>query len=174
MKKESFSDEELFLLYEIEIKRENEIRDKWRNSLKFYVTTILTILTGTVVYVNFIKSTMYSRFFIMCIGFLIIIIGLIAMLHFKLDYKYQMEILSIQIKIEDMLGLSDPEKCRNKHRWSGEALLPKSYYDNFKKTNSSDDFVKKMSRMREIYCYNLFYNVFVLLGIIIVFIGFVV
>lgn len=151
-------------MYEIEIKRENELRDKWRNSLKFYITTILTILTGAVVYINFIDSAMYSRVFI-------IIISLIAMLHFKLDYKYQMEILTIQIKIEDMLGLSNPEKCCNKHRWKGEALLPKSYYKNKKDTESSDVFVRKMSSIRKINYYSMLYYVFVLLGIVIVLIG---
>lgn len=171
MSKECFSNEELFILYEIEIKRENELRDKWRNSLKFYITTILTIFTGAVVYINFIDSAMYSRVFIMCIGLFIIIISLIAMLHFKLDYKYQMEILTIQIKIEDMLGLSNPEKCCNKHRWKGEALLPKSYYENKKDTESSDIFVRKMSSIRKINYYSMLYYVFVLLGIVIVLIG---
>jgi len=171
MQEDFFSKEELFLLYEIEIKRENEIRSKWRSSLNIYVTTILSLLTGAVVYVMFINNYIYMKIFIIFVGFLIISISLIAYFHFKLDYKYQMEILSIQIKIEDMLGLSDSKKCCDKHRWKGEALLPKSYYENSKMAKTSDEFISKMCSIREINYYSLFYYVFVILGIIIVLIG---
>ncbi len=160
-----FTPEELFNLYKLEIDRENEIRSKWRKSMEVYLTMLLTVFSGCLVFANFLKEVTLIMLCFIGGGTIIIMLALIAYFHFKLDYKYQMEILSIQAKIEDMLGLTSPEKCVLPPRWGNEALLPPWYYADKEENSSSEKFVLKMCSFKSINFYPIVYAIFSLLGI---------
>lgn len=171
MEKNNLDKSDLLFLYDLEIKRENEIRDKWRKTMNFYLTTILTLLSAVILLVEFYKDSKMFKIILIFVGILIIALSIIALLHFKLDYKYQMEILSIQMKLEDILGLNDVNNPLLKNRWEGEALLPASYSkNNFK---SSEDFVKAMCGMKKINFYEVLYYIFAFMGIGIIILGFI-
>lgn len=166
---EKFSKEELYSLYKLEIERENEIRTRWRNSFNVYLTMLLSIVSGILLLANFLsESNIYNLCFIVG-GCVVIALSIIAWFHFRLDYKYQMEILSVQAKIEDMLGLTSPERCVLPQRWGDEALLPPWYYSTEK--SSSKEFVKRMCSMRNINFYPIIYMIFAFLGMALVVLG---
>lgn len=165
---EKFSKEDLFALYKLEIDRENEIRTKWRSSFNVYLTMLLSIISAIFIFVNFLSES-HQELEKSCFlvgGGIVFLLALIAYFHFRLDYRYQMEILSVQAKIEDMLGLTSPEKCTLPERWGNEALLPPWYYDNKEKPSSSKEFVKRMCSMKSINFYPLVYFVFALVGVL--------
>lgn len=162
---ELFTRDELFNLYKLEIDRENEIRSKWRKSMEVYLTMLLTVFSGSLLLANFLVEKKLGMFCFIGGGIIIIMLVIIAFLHFKLDYKYQMEILSIQAKIEDMLGLTSPEKCILPPRWKNEALLPTWYYADKNKESSTEQFVKRMCSFKTINFYPIVYLIFSLLGI---------
>lgn len=162
---ELFTREELFNLYKLEIDRENEIRSKWRKSMEVYLTMLLTVFSGCLVLANFLKEKLLVMFCFIGGGIIIIMLAIIAYFHFRLDYKYQIEILSIQAKIEDMLGLTSPEKCVLPPRWGKEALLPPWYYADKDKESSTKKFVSRMCSFKSINFYPIVYLIFSFLGI---------
>ena len=164
-----FSREELWKLYEIEIKRENEIRARWRSSLNVYLTMLLSFISAIILIANF--ASKYANICFVGGGILVICISILALLHFRLDYKYQMEILSIQAKIEDLLGLTDSTKVDLPLRWENEALLPDWYYSNKNSKSSTTIFVKSLCSIKRINGYTFFYIVFVLFGVGLIVLG---
>lgn len=171
---EKFSKEELYSLYKLEIERENEIRARWRNSFNVYLTMLLSIVSGILLLANFLsESNIYNRCFIVG-GCIVIALSVIAWFHFRLDYKYQMEILSVQAKIEDMLGLTSPERCDLPQRWGNEALLPPWYYSTKMDSSSSEEFVKRMCSMKNINFYPMIYMIFAFMGMSLVVLGVVI
>ncbi|MBD5118490.1 MAG: hypothetical protein HDT37_05200 [Clostridiales bacterium] len=172
---EKFSKEELFALYKLEIDRENEIRTKWRSSFNVYLTMLLSIISAVFVFANFLSEshTGTEKYCFMIGGGIVTILAIIAFFHFKLDYRYQMEILSVQAKIEDMLGLTCPEKCTLPQRWGAEALLPPWYYDNEAiHSSSSKEFIDYMCSMKSMNFYPLIYAVFAFIGVLLVVVSF--
>jgi len=168
---EKFSKEELYNLYKLEIERENEIRARWRNSFNVYLTMLLSIISGMLLLANFLSDfDMVSPCFTIG-GCVVIALSIIAWFHFRLDYRYQMEILSIQAKIEDMLGLTSPERCDLPQRWGNEALLPPWYYSEKNIPSSSEKFVKRMCSIRNINFYPAVYMVFIFLGTALMILG---
>lgn len=166
-----FSKEELWKLYEIEIKRENEIRTRWRNSFNVYITMLLSFISAIILIANFASN--YDNICFIGGGILVVFLSIIAFLHFKLDYKYQMELLSIQAKIEDLLGLTDPNKVKLPLRWENEALLPKWYYANKNEKSSTENFINTLCSIKRINGYSFVYLVFVLVGISLIVLGIV-
>jgi len=171
MDMELFTREELFNLYKIEIDRENEIRAKWRKSMEVYLTMLLTVFSGSLLLANFLNEKKLGMICFIGGGIIIIMLAMIAYFHFKLDYKYQMEILSIQAKIEDMLGLTSPEKCILPPRWKNEALLPSWYYEDKNKESSTEEFISKMCSSKAINFYPIVYFIFSLLGVMLIVFG---
>lgn len=162
---ELFTREELYDLYKLEINRENEIRSKWRKSMEVYLTMLLTLFTGCILLANFLKEKMLVMCCFVGGGIIMVLLAVLAYVHFRLDYKYQMEILSIQAKIEDMLGLTSPEKCVLPPRWGKEALLPPWYYSNKDEESSTQQFVARMCSLKKINFYPIVYLIFSFLGI---------
>lgn len=168
---DKFSKEELYNLYKLEIERENEIRARWRTSFNVYLTMLLSIISGILLLSNFLSEFHMIRPCFIVGGIAVIVLSIIAWLHFRLDYRYQMEILSIQAKIEDMLGLTSPERCNLPERWGNEALLPPWYYMGKNAQSSSEEFVKHMCSIRNTNFYPAIYMVFALLGVILFILG---
>lgn len=168
---EKFSKEDLLGLYKLEIERENEIRARWRTSSNVYLTMILSIISGIFVLANFLSQTNIGALCFIVGGVIVIALSIIAFLHFKLDYRYQMEILSIQAKIEDMLGLTSPEKCSLPPRWGDEGMLPPWYYSDKNIPSSSEEFIKKMCSMKKTNFYPVIYIVFSAIGILLIILG---
>ena len=85
-----------------------------------------------------------------------------------------MEILSVQAKIEDMLGLTSPQRCDLPQRWGDEALLPPWYYSTETPQSSSKEFVERMCSMRNMNFYPIIYMIFAFLGMALVVFGFAI
>lgn len=170
---DKFTREELMELYKLEINRENEIRSKWRKSMEVYLTLLLTVFSGSLVLANFLKEKLLIMFCFMGGGLIVVMLAIFAYLHFRLDYKHQMEILSIQAKIEDMLELTNPDKCILPPRWGKEALLPPWYYSNKNENSNTKEFVSKMCSFKSINFYPIVYFIFSLLGIGLITLGFI-
>ncbi|MCH5301060.1 MAG: hypothetical protein J1E56_07055 [Ruminococcus sp.] len=171
MEFEQFTREELFELYKLEISRENEIRTRWRKSMEVYLTMLLTVFGGSLTLANVFKAKFLTASSLIGGGIIIVLLAITAYFHFKLDYKYQMEILSIQAKIEDLLGLTSPNRCNLPARWGNEALLPTRYYEDKDKPSTSEEFVSKMCALKRINFYPLIYLIFFLIGIGLIILG---
>lgn len=172
---EKFSKEELFDLYKLEIERENEIRTQWRASFNVYLTMLLSIISGMLLLANFLSGSGMEKPCFIIGGCAVVALAIVAWLHFKLDYKHQMEILTIQMKLEDMLGLTSSEKCMLPPRWGDEALLPPWYYSvkNIS-SSSSKEFVDDMCSMKKMNFYPLVYIIFSFVGLSLIVLGVIV
>lgn len=162
---DSLGDKELLELYKLEISRENEIRARWRKSMEVYITLMLTVFSSSIIFANFLSDKTLSMFCLIGGGSIVVMLAIIAYFHFRLDYRYQMEILSIQAKIEDLLGLTDTNKYRLPLRWKNEALLPPWYYNSKNTESSTKEFVKEMCSLRRTNFYPLVYLIMSLIGI---------
>lgn len=171
MNLELFTQEELVELYKLEISRENEIRTKWRKSMEVYLTMLLSVFGGSLTLANFFKLKYLAVISLIGGGIIIIMLATIAYFHFRLDYRYQMEFLSIQAKIEDMLGLTSPQRCILPARWGNEALLPAKYYSDKDTPSTSEKFISKMCSLKEMNFYPLVYFIFLLLGVGLIILG---
>lgn len=164
MNVEEFTREELFELYKIYIDRENVIRKMWRTSFTTYSTIILTILGSIILLFGLFDKTLLNKMVLGLGGIIIIGFSLIAYFHCKLDYKYQMELLSVQMKIEDLLGLTDESFVKLPERWGSEALLPPWYYSNKNERSNSYKFIKSMFTLEKTNGYLWIYFLFGIVG----------
>lgn len=166
-----FTYEQLMELYKIFINRENEVRKSWRQMLQFYITTCLTIFASIMLISNISDNITIQKIALMGGGICMLGISILSFFHFKLDYTYQMELLSAQCKIEDLIGLTDENKVKLPNRWKGEAILPPSYYANKNKLGSTSEFVKSMAQTKRINFYPLIYAFLSLISIGTILIG---
>lgn len=169
--KNEFTEEQLMKLYEIFIERENEVRRSWRQMLQFYITTCLTIFASIMLISNISSDVVIQKIAIIGGGACMLGISILAFFHFKLDYTYQMELLSVQCKLEDLIGLTDNTKVFLPPRWKNEALLPPFYYANKETEGSTIQFLKAMLSAKSMNFYPLIYIFLSLLSIGTVLIG---
>ena len=158
-------------LYRIFIERENEIRKSWRQMLQFYITTCLTIFASIMLISNISSTLLIQKIALIGGGACMLGISILAFFHFKLDYTYQMELLSVQCKIEDLIGLTDETKIHLPQRWKDEAILPPFYYANKDKEGSTTLFLKSMISIKRMNCYPLIYAFLSILSVGTILIG---
>lgn len=165
-----FDYNQLFDLYKLYIAREEEIRTKWRSQMNVYITIMVSILTFSTLAARLLFDSNLSGICFIFGGFISFSIAIIAFFNFKIDFKYQMELLSIECKLEDLLGLTNKELFTFTKRWQNEALLPDYWYQ--KSGMNSVQFVKQMCKFKSINgCYTI-YIVMALLSVAIVAVGF--
>lgn len=171
---ERFTKKQLMELYKLYIDRENEIRRSWRQFMQFYITTCLSIFAGMMLISNLSENIIIIKIAIIGGGIFMFGISIVAYFHFKLDYLYQMELLSIECKIEDILGLTDENNFNLPLRWNKEALLPKYFYSEKNEISSSEAFIKKMISWKKINFYPFIYVFLALFSIGVIIIGVII
>ena len=159
---------------------ENAIRTASRNSTSIFSSLLLAVIGGGFALVRFVlPERVMAGCLMICIGLALCGLSVVAYKHFVSDFRRQVEYMSIQAKIEDILGLSDAKKYHAQQYWSDEPVVPKSYVDfrNDKRNcASTSDFINNMLKGKSVKMIG-YYGIFVAIGLafivaaILVFVG---
>lgn len=159
-------DYELLLpLLDRAIETENTIRNTSRSTMNFYSTILLT-LTGGILYISqgITDRILFILLFLVG-GICLFYIPIMAYQHYKSDYRRQIEYITIQAKIEDVLGLTDTEKYQTSY-WNHEPIIPLAFVDYRKEHASSFDFVESFIRETDTKNVRRYYAIFQVVGVI--------
>lgn len=147
---------------------ENQIRTASRNSTSIFTTLLLAVVGGGFTCVRFaLPEKILAGCLMICVGFIIFGLSAIAYRQFISDFIRQVEYMTIQGKIEDLLGLTDEKKYHANKYWSKEPIVPNSYV-NFrtmdKNRENSSEFIHglvngKSTKMK------IYYGIFALIGV---------
>lgn len=151
------------LLFE-QIKLENTLRNTARTTMNFYSTLLLSLTGGILIILKDLKE---SILFNMCFtigGLCLIVISIMAGYHYKSDYRRQIESITIQAKLEDVLGLTNVSKYQTTY-WNHEPIIPLLYVNTRSKYESSSDFVESFVKGTDMSYIRIYYSVFTFIGI---------
>lgn len=147
---------------------ENQIRTASRNSTSIFTTLLLAVVGGGFTCVRFaLPEKILAGCLMICVGLIIFGLSAIAYRQFISDFIRQVEYMTIQGKIEDIIGLTDEKKYHANKFWSKEPIVPNSYIK-FRtipvNSENSSMFIKslvsgKSTKMK------IYYGIFALIGV---------
>jgi len=143
---------------------ENAIRNSTRTTMNYYSTLLLSLTGGILLISKDLKGILFTFCFLFG-GIFLTVIPIIAFFHYRSDYRRQIETITIQAKIEDILGFTDVEKYHTTY-WNHEPIIPPFYVKTRNKHDDSIEFVNsfiKGTDMIYVFCH---YFLFSLIGII--------
>ncbi|MCY0902704.1 MAG: hypothetical protein OWU32_11055 [Firmicutes bacterium] len=94
-----------------------------------------------------------------------IVIPNVAILHYRSDYRRQVETMTIQAKIEDVLGLTNVDQYQTTY-WNHEPIVPPLYVEFRKKHPNSSDFVDSFVTGTDMTYIRVYYLMFSLIGVL--------
>ncbi len=142
---------------------ENTIRNTTRSTMNYYSTLLLSITGGILLISKDLTGLLFSLCFLLG-GVCLIIIPTIAFLHYRSDYRRQIEMITIQAKLEDILGFTDADKYQTTY-WNHEAIIPPLYVSFRKSHTDSNDFVSSFIKSTDMIYVRIYYLIFGLIGI---------
>jgi len=141
---------------------ENTIRNTTRSTMNYYSTLLLSITGGILLISKDLIGVLFSLCFILG-GICLIIIPTIAFLHFRSDYRRQIEMITIQAKLEDILGFTDVDRYQTTY-WNHEPIIPPLYVSFRKSHTHSNDFVNAFIKSADMIYVRIYYLIFGLIG----------
>lgn len=141
---------------------ENQLRVSVRNTLKFYTTTLLSVTGGTFFISKDIDDSMIRAAIFVIGGILVVALSIIGYLHYKSDYRRQVEQIVVQAKVEDQLNFTS--KYQGKNYWQNEALVPNLYIQTRKRYEGSDGFINWFLEATDTKIMKIFYALFFICG----------
>lgn len=158
---------EVVELLKTQITEEQNLRTTIRSTMNIYITLLVAIMGGIITLIATTYGTM-DKVILGCIlvlaGIVVFFIALAALKHFRSDYIRQSEAIVQQAKLEDILGISNPQAYPLRAYWQGESLLPQSFLEARSKFNHSQDFVNWLSDTTDLKIARLLYSVFMSVG----------
>lgn len=147
------------------IETENTIRNTSRSTMNFYSTILLT-LTGGILYISqgITDQILFILLFLVG-GVCLFFIPIMAYQHYQSDYRRQIEYITIQAKLEDILGLTDTEKYQTSY-WNQEPVVPLAYVDYRKEHDSSFAFVESFIKETDTRNVRRYYSIFQAVGVV--------
>lgn len=125
---DKLSREELMTVYEQAGEGENELRNAARNGMGTFTSLLLAVLGGGLAGIRIIatdKVLLVS--FTIIVGVLLIVLSRIAFTNYISDFCRQVEFMTIQGKIEDILGLTDERNYHASSYWKNEPIIPATF-----------------------------------------------
>lgn len=158
--------EELIEIYNQAGEGENELRNAARSGMGTFTSLLLAVLGGGLAGIRIISADRVLLVsFTLCVGALLIALSRIAYVNYISDFTRQVEFMTIQGKIEDILGMTSGKIYHAESYWKDEPIVPSTFVE-FRKSHkeSSQDFIKCLvkDKAKEIRWY---YLTFALIGV---------
>lgn len=161
---------EIIELLKTQIQEEQNLRTTIRSTMNIYITLLVAILGGIVTLVastyGTIDRVVLGTILILS-GTVVFFIALAALKHFRSDYLRQSEAIVQEAKLEDILGMSNPNAYPLREYWKGETLLPQSFLESRSMFEHSQDFVDWLTKTTDLRIARIVYSVFMGVGCVI-------
>ena len=161
---------EILELLKTQISEEQNLRTTIRTMMNIYITLLVAVLGGIVTLVD----TSYGALDPVILGGILILAGIVvffialaALKHFRSDYLRQSEAIVQEAKLEDILGMSNPQAYPLHEYWKGETLLPQSFLESRSQFEHSQEFVNWLTRTTDLRIAKIVYSVFMAVGCVI-------
>jgi hypothetical protein len=141
---------------------ENTIRNTTRATMNYYSTLLLSLTGGILLISKGLDGVLFGLCFLLG-GVCLTIIPNIAFLHYRSDYRRQIEMITIQAKLEDILGFTDIDKYKTTY-WNHEPIIPPLYVSARKTHPDSVDFVNSFIKSTDMIYVRIYYLIFSLIG----------
>lgn len=163
---ERLTTEELLQLLHFSSQEEIELRNTLRSTMNTYVTLLCSIIAGVLTISSLSASTPYIQPIAFIVGGIVCCcISFVGYRHYKSDYVRQIESIVSQAKLQDILGLTDPELYKMKTYWLTESLLPSNFIKTRKQCKNSDEFVNWFIKNTDTKYVRLLYSCFFVIGL---------
>lgn len=146
------------------VSSETEIRNTARTTLNYYSTLLLSLTGGILLLSKSLNGALFELCFLIG-GICLIVIPNVAILHYRSDYRRQVETMTIQAKIEDVLGLTNVDQYQTTY-WNHEPIVPPLYVEFRKKHPNSSDFVDSFVTGTDMTYIRVYYLMFSLIGVL--------
>lgn len=157
---------EIVELLKMEIREEEHLRSSARSTMNIYLTIMIAILGGTVTILSAGNlSDLWLGIVWVLSGILVFSIAYVGLRHFYSDYLRQAEAIVQEAKLEDVLGMSDPEAYPLSAYWKGESLLPESFIKSRKMFEHSQDFATWLTKDTDFRFVKVLYYMFMMIGL---------
>lgn len=143
---------------------ENSIRESARATMNYYSTLLLSITGGILIISKDIKDPFLFGLCFLVGGFCLLVFPILAIFHYKSDYRRQIETMTIGAKIEDILGLTDKGKFQMNY-WNQEAIIPDLFIETRNKHDSCLNFVDSFVKGTDMKYIRAFYSTFCFIGV---------
>lgn len=167
-----YLEDKLLAYLEIANYNENQLRNSVRNTLKFYTTTLLSVMGGTFFISKDIDEITIKAAIFFIGGILVSALSIIGFIHYKSDYRRQVEQIVVQAKVEDQLDFTSTYKYRGKNYWEKESLVPNIYIKTRKSHELSDGFINCFLKGTDMKLMKYFFTLFSICGVTLFFLGF--
>lgn len=164
---------ELVEIYKLSQESENRLREAQSHELTAFTSVLLAVIGAGLAGVRLLNTDhVLQSVFMIIISFVTISLSIVAYKMYMYNFLRQVEYMTIEGKIEDILGLASSKKYHATNYWASESIVPNSYI-RFRSTHSqsSDDFIKSMLKVksREM---RFYYFVYIAIGVLFFIIGF--
>ena len=163
---------EIVELLKMEVREEEHLRSSARSTMNIYLTIMIAILGGTVTILSAGSlSDLWLGIVWVLSGLLLCFIAYVGLRHIYSDYLRQAEAIVQEAKLEDVLGMSDPNAYPLSSYWEGESLLPESFIESRKEFKHSQDFATWIAKDTDFRFVRVLYCLFIVIGIVFVTLG---
>lgn len=159
------------------LKQANENEKDVREAKGSTFATNTGILTATVggalagVRLLISNSTIDGAFSMIC-GLIIMALSYASYCQYRSNFLRQVEYMTIQAKIEDILGLTDAKKYHAKNYWIDEPIIPASYISFRKKyKNNTNSFISNIMKTNDLSVMKWFFGVYGFIGVLLFAVG---
>lgn len=168
--------DDLLQLLQASVTCETEIRNTLRDTMSTYITLLCSIVAGILAISSISTVRLIMPLSFAFGGIIVSWISIVGYQHYKSDYTRQIEEIVEQAKLQDLLGLTDPNMYRLRTYWTKESLLPQSFVETRRACKTSKDFVTWFMKntdtrwVRSLYiCFGVIGAVFAVLGCLLLF-----
>ena len=157
-----------------EKEEEENLRASIRSTMNIYITILVAIMGATATLISTRSSSLGSPWLgavLLLAGTLVLIIAYVGEKHYFSDYRRQAESIVQQAKLEDLLGMDDPDVYPLSGYWKGESLLPQSFVQSRSRFEHSQDFVNWFVKATDYKIAKVLYRAFMAAGIALIIIS---